>query len=278
MNNILRTNQMVTKHTVLAVLLTIFIFAVAATGSAIGKANDDTQSGHKDIVDIASSSDTFSTLVAAVKAAGLVETLKGDGPFTVFAPTNKAFANLPAGTVDDLLLPENRDVLVQILTYHVVPGRITSDQLLNASSAPTASGKSLPIGLSIGNASIVKTDIEASNGVIHVIDSVLMPEIMSRSENAAANLIRASIERGAPLYNNGQPAACAAVYEMTAMALLQLDDDMPRESRRALKSALKKMKSSHDSRERAWIMREGLDDALAAMSPRRMSITQSGKH
>ena len=116
MNNILKTNQMVTKHSVLAVLLTIFIFAVAATGSAIGKSNDDTQAAHKDIVDIASSSDTFSTLVAAVKAAGLVETLKGDGPFTVFAPTNEAFANLPAGTVDDLLLPENRDVLVQILT------------------------------------------------------------------------------------------------------------------------------------------------------------------
>lgn len=133
-----------------------------------------------DIVDIAASNDQFSTLVAAVQAAGLVETLKGDGPFTVFAPTNAAFAALPAGTVDNLLKPENRDQLVAVLTYHVVPGRVTSDQLAGRRLAvATVQGQNLHVdgrrGVRVNRSTVTQADILASNGVIHVIDSVIMP-------------------------------------------------------------------------------------------------------
>jgi uncharacterized surface protein with fasciclin (FAS1) repeats len=134
----------------------------------------------KDIVDTAVSAGSFSTLVAAVKAAGLVEALKGEGPLTVFAPTDDAFAKLPAGTVENLLKPENRDKLIAILTYHVVPGRVTAAQVVGLSSAKTANGRDLTINASDGkvmvdNANVIKTDIMTSNGVIHVIDAVVLP-------------------------------------------------------------------------------------------------------
>lgn len=133
-----------------------------------------------DIVDIAASNDQFSTLVAAVQAAGLVDTLKGDGPFTLFAPTNAAFAALPAGTVDSLLLPENRDQLVAILTYHVVPGRVTSDQLAGQRlDVATVQGQTVHIdgrnGVRVNRSTVTQADILASNGVIHRIDAVLLP-------------------------------------------------------------------------------------------------------
>lgn len=134
----------------------------------------------KNIVEIAASNDSFSTLVAAVKAAGLVDTLQGDGPFTVFAPTNDAFAKLPEGTVENLLKPENREKLVSILTYHVVPGKVTASDVVTLSSAKTVNGKTVKVnasgkGVQINNANVVKTDIEATNGVIHVIDTVILP-------------------------------------------------------------------------------------------------------
>lgn len=137
--------------------------------------------GHsKDIVDTAIDAGSFGTLVAAVKAAGLVETLKGEGPFTVFAPTDEAFAALPDGTVEDLLKPENKDQLTAILTYHVVPGKVMSGDLSDGMMATTVEGSDLTIstddGVMVNNATVTTADIEASNGVIHVIDSVLMPE------------------------------------------------------------------------------------------------------
>jgi len=133
-----------------------------------------------DIVDIAASKDEFSTLVAAVTAAGLVETLKGDGPFTVFAPTNEAFAALPAGTVENLLKPENKDKLISILTYHVVPGAITSDQLAGKrQDVATVQGSTVHVdgrsGVKVNKSRVTSADISASNGVIHVIDKVLLP-------------------------------------------------------------------------------------------------------
>jgi len=134
----------------------------------------------KDIVDTAVSAGSFNTLVAAVKAAGLVETLKGKGPLTLFAPTDDAFAKLPAGTVESLLKPENRDELKAILTYHVVPGKVTAEQVVGLSSAKTANGRDLTINVSNGkvmvdNANVIKTDVMTSNGVIHVIDAVVLP-------------------------------------------------------------------------------------------------------
>jgi len=131
-----------------------------------------------DIVAVASANEDFSTLVAAVSAAGLVETLQGEGPFTVFAPTNEAFAALPAGLVDKLLLPENKDLLVKILTYHVVSGKVMAADVA-AGEVPTVEGQNITIttdmGVQVNGANVVTTDIEASNGVIHVIDAVILP-------------------------------------------------------------------------------------------------------
>ena len=135
-----------------------------------------------DIVDLAVATDFLSTLVAAVKAGDLVGVLKGDGPFTVFAPTNEAFAKLPAGTVENLLKPENKAQLVAVLTYHVVPGKVYSKDLKNGMKAKTAQGSEVTITLKDGkamvnNATVTTADIEASNGVVHVIDTVILPKM-----------------------------------------------------------------------------------------------------
>ena len=134
----------------------------------------------KDIVDIAVGAGSFNTLAAALEAAGLVDTLKGDGPFTVFAPTDEAFSKLPAGTVETLLKPENKDQLTAILTYHVVPGKVTSDQVVSLDSATTVNGQDIRIsvtdgGVMIDNATVAAADVMASNGVIHIIDEVILP-------------------------------------------------------------------------------------------------------
>ncbi|MCH6233984.1 fasciclin domain-containing protein [Cognataquiflexum rubidum] len=135
-----------------------------------------------DIVDLAVQTEFLSTLVAAVKAGDLVGVLKGDGPFTVFAPTNDAFAKLPAGTVENLLKPENKAQLVAVLTYHVVPGKVYSKDLKNGMKAKTAQGSEVTITLKDGkamvdNATVTVADIEASNGVVHVIDTVILPKM-----------------------------------------------------------------------------------------------------
>lgn len=135
-----------------------------------------------DIVDLAVSTEFLSTLVAAVKAGELVDVLKGDGPFTVFAPTNVAFAKLPAGTVENLLKPENKAQLVAVLTYHVVPGKVMSKDLKNGQKAKTVQGSEVTVTLKdgkamINNATVTAADIEASNGVVHVIDTVILPKM-----------------------------------------------------------------------------------------------------
>ena len=133
----------------------------------------------KNIVEIASENTDFSTLVAAVVAAGLADTLSGDGPFTVFAPTNEAFAKLPAGTVEELLKPENKEKLAAILTYHVVAGKVMSKDLSNGQKAATVNGQEVTVTIAdavkVDTATVTAADLEASNGVIHVIDSVIMP-------------------------------------------------------------------------------------------------------
>lgn len=134
----------------------------------------------KDIVDVAVQAGSFKTLAAALQAADLVDTLKSDGPFTVFAPTDEAFAKLPKGTLDKLLLPENKAKLQAILTYHVVGGKVTAAQVITMSSAKTVNGANLSISTSgkavmVSGAKVLQTDIAASNGVIHVIDHVMLP-------------------------------------------------------------------------------------------------------
>lgn len=143
-------------------------------------ATTTTSSGPGDIVEVASSNGSFNTLVAAVQAADLVDTLKSPGPFTVFAPTDEAFAALPEGTVESLLLPENKDQLVAVLTYHVVPGKIMAADLpAGQADIATVQGSTARIdttnGPKIDGANIVATDVPASNGVVHVIDAVILP-------------------------------------------------------------------------------------------------------
>ncbi|MEP1353714.1 MAG: fasciclin domain-containing protein [Tateyamaria sp.] len=156
------------RTTLLASVISLGFAATSFAGSA-----------KMDIVDTAVSAGSFETLVAAVQAAGLVETLKGDGPFTVFAPTDAAFAALPEGTVETLLLPENKDQLVAILTYHVVPGKVMSTDLSDDMEATTVQGESVTIdldnGVMVEKATVVSADIETTNGVIHVIDTVILP-------------------------------------------------------------------------------------------------------
>ena len=171
-------------------LLAAFSLGCAATSDGSSSAHaatasHDHHSGDEapetaDIVDTAVAAGSFETLVAAVQAAGLVETLKGEGPFTVFAPTDEAFAALPEGTVESLLLPENRERLVEVLTYHVVPGEVRAADVVAMESAPTVQGNPLSIavndsGVRVAGASVVQADIDCSNGVIHVVDQVMIP-------------------------------------------------------------------------------------------------------
>jgi len=162
------------KSAIVALFATVaFAISPAAAGGHGAK---------KDIVDTAVAAGTFNTLVAAVKAAGLVDTLKGKGPFTVFAPTDDAFKKLPKGTVEDLLKPENKDKLVAILTYHVLSGKVMSKDIAGKKLEPkTVQGQTIAVdatsGVKINDAKVVTADVKASNGVIHVIDSVIMPKL-----------------------------------------------------------------------------------------------------
>jgi transforming growth factor-beta-induced protein len=221
-----------------------------------------------DIVDTAVSAGSFKTLAAALQAAGLVDTLKGNGPFTVFAPTDAAFAKLPKGTLESLLKPENRDKLSAILKYHVVPGNVKLTKALEAGQRKTVLGPRLVIkfvdgSVKVGTASLVTADIAAANGNIHVIDSVLLPpappaEISSPAK--ARKLIKLAIERGVPLFNNGTPDACKAVYEVTAEALLNSpDQNITANSREKLTTALAQVKEQTSARDQAWTLRHALD-------------------
>jgi uncharacterized surface protein with fasciclin (FAS1) repeats len=155
------------------------IFLAITTAATIASTSIAFAGGHsKDIVDTAVGAGSFTTLVAALQAAGLVDTLKGEGPFTVFAPTDEAFAALPEGTIATLLLPENKDKLISILTYHVVAGKVMSSNLSNNMMAATVEGGQIKImtegGVTVNGANVITADIEASNGVIHIIDSVIL--------------------------------------------------------------------------------------------------------
>jgi uncharacterized surface protein with fasciclin (FAS1) repeats len=163
---------------VLSILMVMTIFFASAFTSK----TENIHEVEADIVDLAVSTEFLSTLVAAVKAGDLVGVLKSEGPFTVFAPTNEAFAKLPAGTVENLLKPENKAQLVAVLTYHVVPGKVMSKDLKNGQKAKTVQGSEITVTLKDGkamidNATVTAADIEASNGVVHVIDTVILPKM-----------------------------------------------------------------------------------------------------
>ena len=223
----------------------------------------------KDIVDTAVGAGSFKTLVAAAKAAGLVDTLKGEGPFTVFAPTDEAFGKLSKCTLDSLLKPENKHKLAAILTYHVVPGKVKAKKAAKLDSAKTVNGAEITIkpsgkSLMINNAKVVKADIKTSNGIIHVIDTVLIPEAKKVAGNTN-HIIKQAIHKGVPMFNSGHHAQTAALYMKAGKEILgQCSSSACPVSAKTIKTALHKASAEHCPTSQAWIMRKAFDHVLAS--------------
>lgn len=221
-----------------------------------------------DIVETAANAGTFNTLIAAAKAAGLAGALKGDGPLTVFAPTDDAFSALPAGTIETLLKPENKEQLAMILKYHVIAGNVGSAALADGARLETLAGVDASIsktegGFNIENARIVATDIEASNGIVHVIDRVILPPAqMSRADSA--KLIRMAIERGVPMFNHGNPAGTAAVYMAASEKLIRFGG-LNTEQRARLEMAMNEAATASNAAASAWDLRYALDDVSMSL-------------
>lgn len=233
---------------------------VKATGS---KASKGEKANTNTVVDVATANGGFKTLLAALTAADLAGALAGDDPFTVLAPTDATFAKLPEGTVDTLLKPENRAQLVDILKNHVIPGKVTLAKALELREGPTLLETKIPFvfedgRVRVGSATLLKADIEASNGIIHAIDQVLIPTTSASQPLGAAGLIELAIDRGVPLFNDGETAACATLYEVTAEALRGMDA-VGKEARDQLGRALQKARAEKSSRQQAWILRDVLD-------------------
>jgi transforming growth factor-beta-induced protein len=245
---------------------------VRVAGAKVIKADIDASNGvihvidsvimPKDIVATAEADGQFKTLLAAAKAAGLVNALKGEGPLTVFAPTDDAFAALPDGTVADLLRPENRDRLAAILKYHVVAGEIS----LGGRRSKTLQGSQLDIrptgSFRVNEANVLLADIRATNGVVHVVDRVLLPTLSEQSAfRKAMSVIDLAIERGVPLFNNHNPEACAAIYEVAAKSLLDGHPEaLDGTARSRLRKALTGIRNENRPDQQAWILRYALDD------------------
>ena len=222
------------------------------------------------IVDVAKAAGGFKTLLAAATASDLAGVLSGEGPLTVLAPTDEAFAKLPAGTVDTLLRPENREQLVAILKNHVFTGRVTLAKALEVREAASLEGSKIAFKFEegrvlVGSATLVKADIAASNGIIHVIDQVLVPSKTETAPLKASELIELAVHRGVPIFNNGDVAGCAAIYEVTCEALRAMGS-VPEESCKVLAKALKAARAESSSRQRAWILRGAIDATMASLA------------
>ena len=221
------------------------------------------------IVDVAKAAGGFKTLLAAATAAELVGVLAGEGPLTVLAPTDDAFAKLPAGTVDSLLRPENREQLVAILKNHVFAGRVPLAKALEVREAASLQGSKITFKFEdgrvlIGKAALLKADIAASNGIIHVIDQVLIPAKTETGPLKASELIELAVQRGVPIFNNGDVAGCAAIYEVTSEALRTMES-VPAQSRATLAKALTAARAETSARQRAWILRAAIDTTMASL-------------
>ena len=245
----------------------LYVVLIAATLASPAMAGHHGKT-KMDIVDTAAEAGAFSTLIAAAKAAGLVDALKGDGPLTVFAPTDDAFSALPAGTIDSLLQPENRDQLANILKYHVIAGEIGSAALADGARLETLAGIDAGIsktegGFNIENARIVTTDIEASNGVVHVIDRVILPPAQMSRANSA-HVIQMAVDRGVPMFNHGNAAGTVAVYMAAAEKLMRFGG-LNSEERARLETGLKGAATARNSQAGAWELRYALDDVSASL-------------
>lgn len=222
---------------------------------------------------------SFNTLLAAVGAAGLGDVLSGPGPFTVFAPTDDAFAALPAGTVESLLLPENKQKLIDILKYHVVAGRVYDTDAVKAGTAPTLLGRSLDIslsadGISIGDSQVVAKNIETTNGVIHVIDSVLIPTAMSR--DSAMRVLENAVTEGAPIYNSGHHGQCCDIYTKAMNNVLSAGiENADKHVMTMIEKTLSNASHMHSDSDRAWELRRGIDSLYSQLG--RMKTSMSPK-
>ncbi len=260
------------KLTNIFALALVSVALVGSPAAAGGHKNSNSLKNSNTIVDVAASAGQFNTLIAAAKAAGLAGALAGDGPLTVFAPTDEAFAALPAGTVENLLRPENKEQLVAILTYHVAPAKLKASDVVARSSIETLNGQSPEITVDgsevhIDGANIVSVDIAASNGIIHVIDKVLLPPTKMSASSKTRKVIDLAIAKGAPMYNHGNAQACADIYEVAATSLLTMDDSLNRDQRRVLQRAIARANDTHSASRSAWIMRDALDAVYDGSMP-----------
>ena len=223
-----------------------------------------------DIASVAKKAGSFNTLLAAVDAAGLTGVLTGKDKVTVLAPTDNAFKALPKGTVEALLKPENKGKLTEILTLHVIKGSVTAGTALNVGNAKSVSKGALKFEVNNGKfqvngATIVKTDIKCDNGIIHVIDAVLLPPTKTASSGSPASMIELAIEQGVPAFNNGDPVKCARIYMVCVKALAN-HGQLEASTRKMLAAISAKASGTHSPSSQAWILREGLDRAYASIS------------
>jgi len=218
------------------------------------------------LVEVATEAGIFGTLIAAAKAAGLVDALTGKGPLTVFAPTDAAFAKLPKGTVETLLQPENKTALADILTYHVIAGKITAGDALNAGSATMLNGLETKVtfkdgSLNIAGSKITTVDITAKNGIIHIIDQVMLPPTKAKTKSLSAkdamSLIEDAIDKGVPTFNQGDTAGCAKIY-LDACKALQKTDLNPRTAD-MLNQAIEKASKTESTRDQSWALRSAIN-------------------
>ncbi|MCH7228408.1 CIA30 family protein [Haloferula sp. A504] len=236
-----------------------------------------------DIASVAKRAGNFTTLLAAIEAAGLTGALSGEGPLTVFAPTDEAFKALPKGTVESLLEPDNRERLTEILTLHATKGKVSAGDALNAGKAKALSGESLNFGIvdgrfEVNGVTILKTDIKCDNGVIHVLDAVLLPPSKRQSSKGdcedgcetamhPTERIEAAIERGVPIFNGGDHAKCATIYR-ECLLQLSTDGSIDKQVAQAMRSLIERADDVSSATERAWILRRGLDHVHAAYERR----------
>lgn len=263
-------------HSNLTMKIRILFTAALLIGSlpAVASAEHHDARPIQDIVDTAVAAGSFNTLAAALNAADLVGVLRGEGPFTVFAPTDEAFAKLPAGTIDTLLKPENKAQLTEILTYHVVGAEVPAAAALTLDEAEALNGVTIALTrrdgrLFLNESEVIKTDIKTSNGIIHVIDAVLIPPALAASRGpvdpVVAQLASKAIEMGAPLFNQGNHAACAAVYEMAAEAMMLMPGGtMTAGNEKMLQAAMQQVRRSHSPTENAWTLRRAFDTMMGS--------------
>jgi len=231
------------------------------------------QAKKMDIVDTAVKAGNFTILAKALTAAGLVDALKSDGPFTVFAPTDEAFMRLPKGTIQDLLKPKNKEKLIEILKYHVVAGNVPGSTAVTIKEAEALNGQKLNIAfknaaLYLNDAKVIATDIKTSNGVIHVIDTVLIPET-AKSDSltlACEKILIGAVDVGVDLFNNGDKDACEKVYKLAVLSVASINPpSLTASDLKVLREALAKVEKSKDSKNNSWTLRKAIDSTMVSL-------------